>query len=320
MLLRHSGSSAFLLHAPCVPRQTARKSICAVPRRKRRPRLTCAAEKLLVVELSEVLRGSGKRELGLFSERVRVDRERSKVTTYVLYCSVEGYEETMKMVEESGIVEGDALVVLEGTQIYQRGYQTPDPYWMKLIGKDWNAKPVQWAVETFFKEEVKGKEGGGEYEVVFEKRMKEGEEEGEREGEGEEEGEEEGERRGEGEGEGERERKREELCERIGGKLEEMGIRARVRERGRDVIVMAAAGSVVEAVEFCQMMLRIGEENTFVFGSDGLVESCVRGKGNMGICGKRSAEKWEGFGDRIFVSKEKGANALLDGVVYYAIF
>lgn len=298
MLLQHSKSSAFLPAVPCVARPIALKSICAVPRRRRPTSPTCAAEKLLVVELSEVLRGSGERELRSFSERVRVDRERSKVTTYLLYCSVEGYDETVRMVEKSGIVEGDALVVLEGIQIYQRGYQTPDPYWMKIVGKDWNAKPVQWAMDTFFKEEVRGKGGGGEYEVVFERRGKKRKGEGEVEGGGEREG----------------------LCEKIRNKLEEMGIRARVRERGKDVVVMAAAGSVVDAVGFCQTMLRIGEENTFVFGSDGLVDRCVRGKGNMGICGERSAEKWDGFGDRIFVSQEKGMNALLDGLVYYAIF
>lgn len=297
MLLHHSVGAAFLPPAPCVSRSTAHKSVCSVQRRARHVTPACAAQKLLVVELAEVLHGSGERELKSFSERVLVDRERSKDTTYVVYCSEEGYEETVRKVEEGRIVDGDALIVLDGTQIYQRGYRTPDPYWTKVVGKDWNAKPIQWAVATFFKEEVKGKEGGGEYELVFERiHGREEEEEG----------------KGKGGGEA--------LCARIGEKLEEMGIQARVRGRGQDVIVMAAAGSVVEAVEFCQMMLRIGEENTFIFGSDELVEKCVRGKGNMGICGERSEGKWGGFGDKIFVSKKKGVNALVDGVVHYAIF
>lgn len=251
----------------------------------------CAAVKLLVVELSEVLRDSSLPELKSFSERVSVDRNSTTDTTYLLYSSEHGYSRSMEQIKSAGLIEPDALSALDGTELYQRQYRTPDPYWAKMVCKDWDPKPTRWVINQFFGDTVNHAADDSEYYgLVFECR--------------------------------DRKQDRKEICKLIGNKLSEMGIKARVKERGESttVVVTPAAGSVVEVVEFCQMMLRIPENMTFVFGADELVASCAFGKGNFGICAAGCERKWSDLGGRVFVSGKKGVEALVDGVMHYAVF
>lgn len=251
----------------------------------------CAAVKLLVVELSEVLRGPRSAEMKNFSERVSVDRSSAQDTTYVLYSSQLGYGPSMERIKSSDLIDPDALSALDGTELYQRRYRTPDPYWAKMVCKDWDPKPTLWVIGQFFEDQVAhAVDDSEEYGLVYE--CKDGKQ------------------------------NRGELCEKIGDKLKEMGIRARVSERGESnsVVVTPAAGSVVDVIGFCQMMLRIPEDMTYVFGSDELVENCVVGKESFGICAKGSKKDWRGAEDRVFVSEKEGVEALMDGVMHHAIF
>lgn len=251
----------------------------------------CAAVKLLVVELSEVLRESSSPELKTFSERVSVDRNSAKDTTYLLYSSGHGYSRSMEQIKSAGLIEPDALAALNGTELYQWHCRTPDPYWKKMVCKDWNPKPTQWVINEFFGDTLNhAADDSEQYGLVFECK--------------------------------DRKQDREELCKRIGDKLSEMGIKARVNERGESttVIVTPAAGSVVEVVGFCQMMLRIPENMTFVFGADKLVASCVFGKENYGICAAGSEKDWSDVEDRVFVAGKRGAEALVDGLMHHAVF
>lgn len=247
--------------------------------------------KLLVVELSEVLRNPSSPELKTFSERVSVDRDSAKDTTYVVYSSGLGYTRSMEQIEAAGLVEPDALSALDGTELYQRRYRSPDPYWAKMVCKDWDPKPTQWVIGEFFADQVVHAVDDSEsFGLVYE--CKDGEQD------------------------------RVELCRRIGGKLNEMGIKARVNERGegKRVVVTPAAGSVAELVGFCQMMLRVPEKMTFVFGGDAMVGKCVEGKESFGICGMGSGRNWSDVEERVFVSRMEGVEALMEGVMHHGVF
>lgn len=280
--------TAFVLNCPLHRHwQTQETKRARTPlRRPRTPR--CAATKLLVVDLQEVVRGSSSEQLKAFSERVEVDRNSSKDTTFVLFSSRSGYGASMQSIKDADLVEPDALATLDGTEIYQRYYTTPDPYWEQTVLQNWQPKPVMWVLEQFFSDEVEDIRREGAW--VF-GNCKAGKDIGD-------------------------------VCQRVWVKLEEMGIEARVNagEQEGEIIVRGGAGSAAEVVGFCQMMMKIDESSTFVFGRDDFVSSLTRGKGNKGLCGRDTKETWEVLGDRVFVSKESGAKALLDGVVHHAVF
>lgn len=242
-----------------------------------------------MVDLQELLRTSPVEQLRHFSERVEVERKSTPDGTYVVFSSRSGYEPSMQSIKDADLAEPDALAALDGSELYQRRYRTPDPYWAKTVRKDWEPKPIKWIVSTFFGDHAHVVESNEEYELIF--RCKD-------------------------------ETQRSELCGDIGRKLEEMGITARatVATDGRHIVIAPAAAGAAEVIAFCQKMLGIEETNTFVFGSEELVESCVRGKGNIGICGSASEGKWESLGARVYVSKANGAEALLDGILHHAVF
>lgn len=258
-----------------------------VPRRRRVPE--CAAKKLLVVDLQQLLRTSAPEALKRFSERVNVERDNSPNGTFVLYSSNSGYTPSMQSIKDANLVRPDAIVALNGSELYQNRFRTPDPYWAKTVRKDWEPKPVKWVVTTFFADHVNMIETNEDYELVFECKDK---------------------------------LNRGDLCQNILAKLVEMGLNCRVTELEDDtnIAVSPAAVGPVEAIGFCQMMLGIEETSTYVFGGDALVGSCVRGKANFGLCGSDSQDQWVELGNRIFISKENGAGALLDGVLHHAVF
>lgn len=112
------------------------------------------------------------------------------------------------------------------------------------------------------------------------------------------------------------------LCARMTDKLTALGIAARVSMgiSARDVVVSPAATSECQVIEFCQMMLKILERRTYVFGKDELVGGCVHGRANWGICSCDSDRDWSSVEERVFVSKHVGALALLDGLVHHGVF
>eukprot|EP00178_Gracilaria_changii_P005796 TRINITY_DN197_c0_g1_i1.p2 TRINITY_DN197_c0_g1~~TRINITY_DN197_c0_g1_i1.p2 ORF type:complete len:282 (+),score=54.35 TRINITY_DN197_c0_g1_i1:1451-2296(+) len=280
--------ATFISHPLPVSVSLPRPSVANSPSRRRRvPR--CAAAKLLVVDLQHLLRNAPPDVIANFSERVTVERNSSQNGAYLLYSSRSGYEPSMKSIHDANLVEPDALAALDGSELYQRLYRTPDPYWASKVRKEWQPKPIQWLVSTFFADQVEAVEGDDSVQLVF--RCKPG-------------------------------AVRTDVCQALKSKLTEMGITTRVNvlQDDRNIVVAPAAAGASEVIAFCQMMLSIEEKNTFVFGSDELVGSCVRGKGNVGLCGGESEDRWEGLGDRVYVSKKKGAKALLDGVLHHAVF
>lgn len=193
----------------------------------------------------------------------------------------------MDSIRDAGLVEPDALAALDGSELYQRRYRTPDPYWAKKVSKDWDPKPAAWVVQTFFPKELARieEDDSGEYELGYE--VKEGQPN--------------------------------EVCERVKIKLVEMGVKGRSSLRGERLVISPAVGNVADVVGFCQMMLRIPQESTFVFGGENLVRSCVEGKANRGICGKDQGD-WADDFDQVFVSAKEGADAVVEGVLHHAVF
>lgn len=257
---------------------------------QKRPRtLVCSATKLLVVDLQEALRSSTAALIKSFSERVEVDRSSAKEKTFVLYNSISGYGASMQSVKDANLVEPDALSALDGSELYQRQYRTPDPYWAKTVRRDWDPKPIKWTMKQFFGDVITASPCEEDLELLYV--VNSG-----------------------------IDRPRE--CSLAEEKLKQMGLKARVLEGedGRTIVVKPAAGSAAEVVAFCQMMLGIEESGTFVFGGDDLVGKCVRGKGNFGFCGAGSSESWDVLEGRVYVSKDVGMGALLDGVLHHAVF
>lgn len=261
----------------------------ASPRRRRTT--VCVVKKMLVVDLQELLRPSASDPACIkdFADRMEVERSTGNGSTYVLFSSVSGYDASMASIRDAGLVEPDALATLNGSELYQRQYRTPDPFWSKTVRQAWTPKPVSWVAQHFFSDEVEEVYEGEEFEVRIKCR------DGVRVAD---------------------------VVEGVSKKLSEMGISARVMvgEDARWVIVVPSAGSASEVIAFCQMMLKVEEDATFVFGGDDLISKCVGGKGNRGVVGAKSEHRWEAFGERVYVSKEVGGKALLDGLVYYAVF
>lgn len=285
--------SSPILHSLTPPDRLCNCTVRAapVPRRPRRAVVRCNAAKLLVVDLQEVLRPSEvpAADVQAFSERVKVDRKSSQNTTFVLYSSHSGYDASMRSIHDADLVEPDALATLDGTELYQRQYSAPDPYWAQQVCTGWTSKPVQWVVNTFFADEVADVNIDEEFVVKIRSKGA---------------------------------TPSADFCNRLRKKLDEMGMSARVvmGEENALVLVVPASGSAGDVVAFCQSMLGIGEDSTFVFGSDNLLNTCVQGKGYAGLCGAGSQHNWDAFEGRVFVSKNKGITALLDGVVHHAIF
>ncbi|CDF40801.1 unnamed protein product [Chondrus crispus] len=260
------------------------------PRCPVRLTLRCAASKLLVIELSEILRKPNPAHMKTFTERVSADRAKDTDTTFVLYSSDVGYAQAMEQMEKVGLIQPDALATFHGTELYQRRYKTPDPYWAKMVCKDWDPKPTRWVIGEYFKTELKHcPEDSDDFGLIFECKKKK--------------------------------QDRTELCREVEIKLEQMGITARVGKRGesRNMIVTPAAGSVGDLVGFCQMMLRISEKMTFVFGGSELVNKSVQGKENLGIYGKDAGIGVKAAGEQVFVSEKNGIEALMEGVMFHDI-
>lgn len=254
------------------------------------PRTTpkCAAVKLLVVDLPTLLQNASPESLQPFSQRVEVDRTASQNTTYLLYTTRFNYKKSMRSIRTANLVEPDALAALDGSELYQRRYRTPDPYWAKKVGSEWDPKPAAWVATTFFPQElvsIDDEDTAGGYELAYEVRGGDVTD----------------------------------VSCRVGNKLAEMGVKARVCLRGDRIVVAPAAGNVADVVAFCQMMLRIPEEATFVFGGEALVKSCVEEKANWGICGKEQGAWADGL-ENVFVSAMEGVDAVVEGVLHHAVF
>lgn len=269
--------------------------LCA--RRLFRPRCASSSSdnqpsrKLLVVDLQEVLRVATERETGSFSERIAVDRQTAKAPTYVMYSSNSGYAASMQSIRDGGLIEPNALITLNGTELYQAGYSTPDPYFAKQLGTSWTPKPIEWTVGKFFDDEIDHISIDEEQMAVTIKCKGE--------------------------------RPNIDFCSRVSKRLDEMGIAARVvldQLSDETVLVVPTAGSPSLVVLFVQMMLGIPESDTFVFGGDALLNDCVQGKSNVGLCSASTEQSWEAFDGRVYVSKENGMKALMDGVIHHAVF
>lgn len=223
-----------------------------------------------------------------FKERVEVERNSSKSPTYLVYSSSSTYPASMQSMAENGLIEPDALVTLSGTELYQKGYRTPDPYWAEQVQSGWTPKPVEWTISKFFKSEVE--DVSVEDDIIVKVQCK-------------------------GIGPSA------DFCSRVKTKLTEMGIWARViLDDEHNVMIMPAVGSPCLVVLFCQSMLGIEESSTFVFGGDDLINDCVQGKSNVGLCPAGSLQRWDAFDGRVYISKDFGMKALMDGVLHHAVF
>lgn len=223
------------------------------------------------------------------SQRIEVDRSNAQDQTFVLFSSVSGYDASMRSIHDAGLVDPDALTTLSGTELYQRQYRTPDPFWRESVRGGWTPRPVEWAMTQFFAEEVDAVDCEDAFVVKVGCK---------------------------GDGPSA------DFCSRVWTKLKEMGISARVivgEELGQ-VLIVPAAGSAADVIAFCQMMLGVSEDCSFVFGSDDLLNACVQGKGNVGLCGAASDQHWDAFDGRVHISKEVGVKALLDGLMHHAVF
>ena len=188
-----------------------------------------------------------------------------------------------------GLDEGDALVCGDGSEIYQRGYRTEDPYWKGQVGKGWEgSKVVKWAAERFWGEQVAFL--GNEEEMSVRVRMREGV------------------------------NCKDRFREEMESKLEGIGVKVRVeRGEGREVVVRPRGGSVVEAVKFIRSMLRVKEGRTRVFGKGKLVEQLVRADNEM--VGVVIDREWRGANreGRVYVTKEEGTAGSVEGILHHAV-
>lgn len=283
------GLCAFALALPSWKQSHAQRvRICGWSRSSPR----CAASRLVVIELDKVSTSDEKdvEANQRFSERVEVDRTAAKETAYIVYASELGHEAAMSAIKGAELVLPDALVAVDGSELYQRQYRTPDPYWEKIVGRGWDPKPMRWIVTEYFGDCVA--ETGIEFDEKFEisVKCKDAEED------------------------------LSALAARIVAKMAENGFDVRVKSRGNDgLVIVPASGCVKEAVAFCQMMMNIPQQSTFVYGKPSFVRQCLESNESQGIVDLDEGGVDLGE-DRVFASSHKGADALLDGVLHFAVF
>lgn len=130
----------------------------------RRPRTTpiCASRKFLTIQLPKLL-SSSPEVISSFSEHVKIDRSASANSVFLLYVTPQPYQTCMEEVQSGGLVDADAVAVLNGAELYQKGYRTRDPYWAGLVGKGWEKKAAKWIIEKEFGDDMvySGDEGDG---------------------------------------------------------------------------------------------------------------------------------------------------------------
>ncbi len=262
-------------------------------RRPKRCAFVARASRLLVVELDEVVKDSDEAVNREFHERVDVDRKQSE-TTYIVYTSPQGYDEAMKHVSDNAFVAPDALVAVNGSEIFQRHYRVPDPYWEQTIRAGWDPKPIKWIISKFFEHELteRGADYDQEFEIHYECK--------------------------------DSVKDIAVLANLVTDKLAEMGLKCRVRSsvNGQYLTVVPAAGSTLESIEFCQKMLRIDHDSTYVYGSGRFVKSFVEKGRNWGISHVSFEEELqdEAVSSRVFLSAKSGTAGLLDGIIHFAVF
>lgn len=283
---------AFATAAPVVLKEAHRIRRCS-PKRPRRCNVVARASRLLVVELEEILKNSQAATNEEFNERVAVDRKQASDTAYIIYTSPLGYDQATEHIQKNKFVAPDALVAVNGSEIYQQQYRVPDPYWEQTIRSGWDPKPIKWAIGTFFKDEVKerGAEFDQEYELHFERK--------------------------------DPSKDKTLLSVAMSDKLKEMGLTCRVRQmEGEDSLtVVPASGSVLESIQFCQKMLQIEPKSSYVFGCGPFVDSFTKGTGNSGITNSSFASSLsEESREAVFLSEKTGMAGLLDGVLHFAVF
>jgi hypothetical protein len=296
---------AFLLavRLPAAPTRRERLPVRSSSRRARTVSApSCRATRLLVVELEcasgdadSPAHGPAAREL---TERIEVDRSTAVESAYLVYASERGYEASMKTVETAALPAPDALVAICGSELYQRGYRSPDPLWDQMLRRDWDPKPAKWVVGKFFADDLtEDKSTAEEYELVF--NVKE-----------------------------DASAPAVELRDKVHSKLGEMGIKARVSLRGGSegsLAIMPASGDIGKVVAFCAKMLKIDSPgSTCVFGHAGFVDSCV-GSSETALGVVAAGDSLPATlqpasqNGRIYVSQHKGVPALLDGVMHHAV-
>lgn len=251
------------------------------------------ASRLLVVELEEIVKDGRAEVNGEFNERVAVDRKQSSDTAYIIYTSPLGYDQATKHIEENELIAPDALIAVNGSEIYQQQYRVPDPYWEQTIRSGWDPKPIKWAIGTFFKDELK--ERGADFDQEFELHFESTDPA----------------------------KDKTVLATAMSDKLKEMGLICRVRqvEGEGSLTVIPASGSVLESIQFCQKMLQIGPEATFAFGCGAFVESLTKSTGNSGMTNASFASCLsEESKQAVYLCEKTGMGGLLDGILHFAVF
>lgn len=89
-----------------------------------------------------------------FFERLRVHVSVTKQQIVLVYFFEGTLKEARELLERFPIMaEPDVLCTLCGTEIYQRGYVAPDPYWeqrMAAVGLGFDPKPIAWMMRESF--------------------------------------------------------------------------------------------------------------------------------------------------------------------------
>lgn len=277
---------------------------------RHRTPVTSRATRLVVIELDALPLppepGKANSSVKEFDERVKVERNAGGDTAYIVYSSSFGFQEAMKESESRGLPNPDAFVAVSGSEVYQSGYHSPDPFWEQSVRKQWDPKPTRWVVAKFFSDHLaeRSAKEDEEYEITL--RIKQGSS-----------------------------MSAIALRDAVAEKLKDMGVQGRVSLRGgssskSSIVILPAAASVSKAIQFCAEMLKIsGEGSVFVFGGPMLVESCISSSSDtVGVVTEAAVSAAESNpgslklaveNDRVLVSKEEGVSALLDGIVHFAM-
>lgn len=248
-------------------------------------------------------------------------------STYLLYCSAGEYKTMMSAASAYGLPEPDATAALGGSELYQRGYGTPDPFWASQVAEGWDPKPTKWVVNKFFGdrlslvEQDRTNQGSNSLGNPFQSSLTEAEiiyglatnakltDDSTMAS----------------------------LGREMESKLAEMGLRARVSVRnGADgnetIAVTPAASDVGNVISFCARMLGLKDEGSvcacgsqaFVqttTNQDELKEISVGILTTSGSKGPTTSTDESGSSDlaRIYAPKREGLAGMLQGVVHHAM-
>lgn len=223
--------------------------------------------KVVVLELEAILDSANTADMTEFYDRIEINRSRMNEYWFVVYATELSYKRATEAIAatENAISMPDTIICGSGLEIYQRGYTSPDPYWLSLSMKGFDPKPSQWVIATFFGKILKPVVTENDLDPRLRYMLVSSLSD-------------------------EKTMTSEELVSAVSDKMEEMGLKTRVdwNDIDENLVLSPSGSSLAGAVGFIQNTLMVEKGSTIAFGRSLAFDELFKAKSCLGICPKNS--------------------------------